>query len=245
MENCDVNERQHLETQRHEENVKSPTFFHSKFAIDAQSENGEVNERKYLQVLESKRREENVRSPTFFHLDSAVDSDVEPVKSIVSEQTHNSATDFYNDFRPISHLSPESSLTLQSSLTIQTSAAAQSIENKLCDHDMSTKISHMKQVFLDESTKYRTTAVTTRGNVLCRNCSVRGEISDNTSTLKNEKPKLDFSMYDQFKGYATIKDVIEVHKKRRMVKELETELLVDQKVEAPGIRFLWENKMRK
>lgn len=56
------------------------------------------------------------------------------------------------------------------------------------------------------------------------------------------EPQLDFTVYDQFKGFASFKDVIEARKKRQLAKELEKQSIVDQNVEAPDVRFLWENK---
>lgn len=81
----------------------------------------------------------------------------------------------------------------------------------------------------------------------CLNCRKSLE-GNNTSFLKVEQLnplKLDFSMYNQFKGLASIKDVIEARKKREAARELQNQLLVDQNVEAPDIRFLWENKDKK
>lgn len=81
----------------------------------------------------------------------------------------------------------------------------------------------------------------------CLNCR-KSLDGNNTSFLKIEQLsplKLDFSMYNQFKGLASIKDVIEARKKREAARELQNQLLVDQNVEAPDIRFLWENKDKK
>lgn len=78
----------------------------------------------------------------------------------------------------------------------------------------------------------------------CLNCRKTLD-GNNTSFLKLEQlnePKLDFSIYDQFKGLASFKDVIEARKKREAVRKLKNELLVDQNVEAPDFRFLWKNK---
>lgn len=84
----------------------------------------------------------------------------------------------------------------------------------------------------------------------CRKClNCRKSFDGNkTSFLKlepSEPLKLDFSMYDQFKGLASWKDVIEARKKREAARELQNQLLVDQSVEAPDIRFLWENKAKR
>ncbi|KAG4071153.1 hypothetical protein HA402_003285 [Bradysia odoriphaga] len=79
----------------------------------------------------------------------------------------------------------------------------------------------------------------------CMNC--RESLSGGNATFaglgqSNERPKLDFSMYEKLKGLPTFRDVIEARKKREAARELEDQLLVDQNVEAPDIRlFLLNN----
>lgn len=81
----------------------------------------------------------------------------------------------------------------------------------------------------------------------CMNCRQSLTLGGGNATFDglgplNEPPKLDFSMYDQFKGLPTMRDVIDARKKREAARELEKQLLVDQNVEAPDIRLLWLNK---
>lgn len=81
----------------------------------------------------------------------------------------------------------------------------------------------------------------------CLNCrkSLDGNNSSFSKIENSNEQQLDFSIYDQFKGLASFKDVIEARKKRNAARELQKQLLVDQNVEAPDIRFLWENKSNK
>lgn len=80
----------------------------------------------------------------------------------------------------------------------------------------------------------------------CRKClNCRRSLDGNNSLffkIENlEEPQLDFSVYNKFKGLVSFKDVIEAREKRKEVRELQKQLLVDQNVEAPDVRFLWEN----
>ncbi len=78
----------------------------------------------------------------------------------------------------------------------------------------------------------------------CLNC--RKSLDGNTTTYLRkdqlEQPKLNLNLLDEFKGMASLKDVIEAHKKRQADRELKEQLFVDQNVEAPDIRFLRLNK---
>ncbi|XP_037039549.1 uncharacterized protein LOC119076737 [Bradysia coprophila] len=78
----------------------------------------------------------------------------------------------------------------------------------------------------------------------CRKCmNCRESLGGGNATFagvgeSDDKPKLDFSMYEKLKGLPTMRDVIAARKKREAAREMEDLLLVDQNVEAPDIR-LW------
>lgn len=94
------------------------------------------------------------------------------------------------------------------------------------------------------------TEIKTENEARCRKClNCRKSLDGNNTTfLKKEQLSavgLDFSIYNQFKGLASLKDVIEARKKREAARELQEQLLVDQNLEAPDIRFLWQNRNEK
>lgn len=232
------------------------------------STKSETDERRYLQLLEHKRRDEEARSPTFFHVDPQPyakvkrvpksllatfnDGDVTenkdlPVPELQSELVSSSMTcqstlgnlqntanvsDFYKDFLPITSVSSDSTEMHKS--PNQTSAAIN------VDQSMSSKLADMKKVFLDasmnakvESVKHKCAADTPN---FCRNCDKRLKSKDIGIC------KLDLTMLDEFKGFASLKDVLEAGRRRRIANELDQLSIVDQNVEVPDIRFLWQNK---
>lgn len=128
-----------------------------------------------------------------------------------------------------------------------------SLSTKTLDERASNRITTDKHADngannIDKSSVSSSNAETdVKNETRCRKCSnCRKSMDGNNGTfLKMEhlnQPKLDFSVYNQFNGLASIRDVIEARKKREAVRELQNELLIDQNVEAPDIRFLWENK---
>lgn len=83
----------------------------------------------------------------------------------------------------------------------------------------------------------------------CRNCSNcrRSFDANNTSFVKIEqlgKVELNLHMLDQYKGLASITDVIEAHKQREASRDLENQLLEEENVVPPHIKILSEIKSK-
>jgi len=109
---------------------------------------------------------------------------------------------------------------------------------------MFEKVAHMKKVFLDESMKWELRTATSDGAIKTNEKTNMGSVCQKCTNLDGKNTTcLDLSVFHQFSKFATFEDVIEARKKRQITKELEKQLLVDQNVQAPDIRFLLENKM--
>lgn len=80
----------------------------------------------------------------------------------------------------------------------------------------------------------------------CRKCvNCRKSLDGNKSTFLRKdqlsRPVLDFGL-DEFKGLASLKDVVRARKEREAAEKHESESVVDQNIDAPNVRFLWLNK---
>lgn len=264
-----------LETKVREETTRSPTFLclNPEYGTTVDSiefsVKSEIDEERYLHLLETKRRDEEARSPSFLHMDPQPPARVSrlpkallpmfnkgdttecpsPCQSelISSSETEttvdnlpnaSNVSDFDKDFLPLS------SFASVSSVINQTPAATNVTSSKPSgSRVISSKLAEMKKVFLDESMKADAAA----GRQNCSKCLHSMTTSELPAETKaSGKLELDLGMLDEFKGLATLRDVVEAGKKRRLVKELERLSIEDQNLpEVPDVRFLWDNKKKR